>query len=212
MPKLIDIRDTATLVFIGGTICTGKDTAKDLVSARLRDKGYDNATLSMGDCLMALSGLTKDSPREEYGALFEGKENDPWIARTIAEKIDIESGKILVVSGLRRKCDAEYFHTTFPNRGYFISLMADEDTLVQRIIARNRGIDFPPGTPEEQKKDIAKKLLAKEEKTHKIWEMMGYINNEIPKEKQCLIYTGKETGTSYLESQIDKALTHFTLV
>ena len=211
MPKLIGLRDEAQLVLVGGAICTGKDTAAGKAVEILGQRNHSASLVSMAECVRIAGGLSEDDPIEMYHAVFKGKENDPWLARAISKAYEIEEGTIPVVSGLMRKCDAEYFNTTFPN-SYFISLIADENTLVERIVGSNRQMDFPPGTPEEQKPEIARQLLRDEERVHGIMAMLGYVAKEIPRARTYLIDTSRQKGTAELELKVGIALRHFSLV
>ena len=103
--------------------------------------------------------LDTRTPKEKYDALSIGREDTPWITSGIANIMDTEEGGITIISGLRRKCDAEYFRTTFPNH-YFISIIVeDKDTLVQRLVRRDKARDFPRETPDDQKENIAKQCI-----------------------------------------------------
>jgi len=211
MPHLIDKKDESRIVLVGGTICTGKDTVARMVYNKLKSHGSYPFEISMTDCVRQVGGLTPESQREKYAELFKGKENSPWIARAISNAVEFEENQIVVVSGLRRKCDAAYFSENFPN-SYFINLLADEGTLVERIIARNMPMDFPEGTKESEKPGIAKALLAEEEKTHRIMEMLGYVASEVPRERTYLIQNDREEDFSGLELGVYRALIKFKLV
>lgn len=211
MPKLIEMADRAKVILIGGTICTGKDTATEKVIEIMGHHNHRTALISLTECVRIVGGLRNDDPREKYCAVFKGKENDPWLAKAISNVYEIEDNAIAVISGLRRKCDAEYFHLGFSN-SYFISLMADEATLVKRMVSRNRKMDFPPGTPESEKPAIARGILAEEEKVHGIMAMLGYVSTQAPRQNTYLIDTGKQEGTTHLELTVHNALRHFKLV
>lgn len=210
MPKLIEIADNAKIVLVSGTVCSGRYTIGAMVSEKLKTAGYNCEFVSIREYLAIVGKLDESSPKEAYDALFKGKENSPWLVNAIANVMEIEGEekKITVVSGLGRKCDAEYFGSNFPNSN-FISIMADDDSLVERILARNKAKDFPQGTPENQKREMAKKLISAEKGDYIA--MMGYITS-IPIERTYVIDNGKGVTVLDIESKIYHALHKFNLV
>lgn len=210
MARLIDLKDDITLLLIGGTICTGKDTAAREASRRLANRRYEVRHVSMTEYLREVTGLGEDDPRERYLAQFEGRENEPWLAEGIARDKQAEPGSVVVVSGLRRERDAAYFNETFP-KSYFIAIVCDDKTLVERMMQRGRAMDFPEDSSEKEKRAIALERLRQEERVHGITEMIGYIAVKALPDRWYVIDTGLEDDCIFLKASVKEALKRFRL-
>lgn len=211
MVAIANLKDKIAPVLIGGAACTGKDTAAAYAAHILGEKGYKAGPISTGECLRQAHWLSENDTRERFFALCRGREDDPFVAELVANSVQAEPDSIIVISGLRRKCDAEYFYEEFPY-SHFIVLFSDTDTLVERIVRRNRQSDFPSGTPEEQNPEIARQILADEERVHRINGMLAYVVAKPCKAKRgYVIDTSKQKDCANLEKEVAKALASFGL-
>lgn len=220
MNPIANLKDEIGLIFVGGNICTGKSTAANYAAAYIKKtSGMDAGPISMSDCLMQAYDFTENTPREKLTAVFGANPEKPWTAELVAESIRAEPGSIVVISGIRKASDTKYFFEQFPY-SHFIALFADDQTLVDRIIRRNRPVDFPPGTPEEKKPVIAMQMLREEERAHGIGAMLAYVckvpcktkrelKDDISAPRGYVIDTSKKEGTSELEHGVQRALTEF---
>jgi dephospho-CoA kinase len=219
MDLMANLKDKVGAIFICGNICTGKKSAAEYAASyTLERKGCKAGPVSMGHCLRGAYSFNESTPREKMSARFGEKPEEPWIAKLVANMVKAEPSSIIVISGLRRQVDARYFFEQFPY-SHFIALFADNETLVDRIVKRNRPVDFPQGTSEKHKIAIARQMLREEEQTYGINAMLQYLCRfpckATRKLKQgtaprgYIIDTSKQEGTSELEHEVKTALERF---
>jgi len=205
MVYLADLKIKPKIIGLVGNICTGKKP-----TIRYLGRKLPIYVIPLSDYFKeAIFERKPPKTREGYTAKvleMTKVEGQTWISQRIEGDIPIELGKVLVIDNFRVFYDIGYMSENYG--AYFIGLKADEDTLVKRVLERNRDIDFN-GIPEDKRTERALEVVRFEDAAFNFEKMFRKIKRL---ERRYVIDTSGQTDCRHLHSELEKALVKFGLI